>query len=199
MIDKRYVHWAGGDASPRHRADVGWNWCNNLLYAQAHNATRFASRSSRTYAWAVLLKLSDKAGDVIPIGMTTTVPDFDATLAAHGRRGRAFVWYFADAPDDLYRELGIEPPRGVAKVLLDIAVQNRLDLSLSDACTFLHADPAGGPKLVKYYVKKVGMTQIRGHGPRISLWRRFKDREYLLWDDFAARNFCSTLDEFRKL
>lgn len=195
IIDGNYWHWSDGEGAERHRADVGWNWKRILLLARGHNFTRRVSRSERAYAWALLLKGANGAPG-IPIGLLTVVPDYNANVMG-SKQGRAFVWYLADAPKELYSTLGLAAARGVATTLLDSAVLNRLDLCLSDVCTFLHAAPEGGPKLLRYYKETAKMTQIQGDWPRISLGRPYRNGEYFIWDDMAARDYCHNLNKHR--
>jgi len=195
LIDRLYSPWQGSGQPGKVRADVTWDWTRNLLLAQAYNSIGFNRSPHPAFAWSLVLRSEDGA-DQVPIGMLTVAPQFHATLAGPPR-DRAFVWYLADAPVEFYQHLQIEEAHGVASALVDTAIQTRLDLLAGiDASTFLHADPAGGPRLIAYYSKH-GMTRVMGSGPRVSLCRPFKTGEYFLMDDPLARSFCARLNPYR--
>jgi hypothetical protein len=196
-IDAQYGTWPE-ERDPRFiRADVHWNWRHNLRLAQLHNfATRVpGNRSGKSVAWSLVL--TDAGAKRFPIGMLTVVPDFNCTV--EGVSGsRSFVWYLSDAPAECYHDLGIRPARGVAKVLIDTALQTRLEMGL-DGASLLHADPRGGEKLLKFYETGCGMLRVDDTGERISIFRPMRPGEYFRMEDAEARLFCSKLDSNRIL
>lgn len=123
------------------------------------------------------------------------VPDYKSTLNGQSR-GRCFAWYLSTAPAEFYQNAGIQEAFGIAKVLLDTAIQTRKDI-FDDYSLFLHADPNGGPFLQQFYIRQ-GMTQVPGvANDRVSPFRRFKPDEYFEMEAPAAMRFCIQLNPQR--
>jgi hypothetical protein len=195
-IDAQYGTWPGESDSRLIRADVHWNWRSILRYAQLHNfATRWPGNRSGK-AIALCLALAGDGVERMPIGMLTVVPEFSCSVAGVPEH-RSFVWFLSDAPAEWYLDLRIQPARGVAKVLIDTALQTRIDLGLDAAC-LLHADPSGGEKLLGFYEQGCGMVRVDG-SHRVSALRPMRPGEYFQMDDVRARSFCSKLDSNRIL
>ncbi|QBQ98136.1 hypothetical protein [Paraburkholderia pallida] len=187
-----WLHPAGIDLGAI-RADVGWDWERIFLLAKCHNYLRPLS-SAREQAHAWCLELSDTNGG-IPIGLLTAVPAYGSPVQGD-RSKMGFVWYLADAPAEFYVTMRLDPVAGVARALVDTAIQMRLDLD-DDAAVFLHADPKGGRKLIEFYGERCGMTRIRNPKRYISPCRRPMPGEYFYMDDQAGRRFCATHDDRR--
>jgi hypothetical protein len=195
LIDAQYRPWSPGSDERWVRADVHWNWWKIRAYAGCHNfAARWPGNQSGK-AVACCLTLAGEEADWVPVGMLTVVPRFRCTVDG-ANRDRSFVWYLSDAPEEHYRKLRIEPMQGVARALIDTALQARIDLGF-DAAALLHAAPEGGGKLQKFYEKACGMTRVVGGSERISALRAMRPGEYFKMDGRAAQAFCSRHDIYR--
>lgn len=191
IINTRYVA-APGDGVKTIRADVQWNWWQIAALAVSYNAAIRVPRGRLAIAagWCMSLEL----GDVnMPIGMLTAAPAFMCNVRGI-KRDRAFVWYLADAPSELFERFGLPAVHGVASALIDTAIQARLDLEL-DAETLLHAAPTGGRRLQDYYARR--MTRLDDMPQRISLLRPAREAQYFWMDDKAGRSFCQRYDRRR--
>lgn len=195
LIDQHYVKEA--DRRPEDvyagvRADVGWRWPAYYALAAAWNRARpAAAPAERAVAWCVMA-----ATDLgpIPVGMLTAVPAYASPhLGDEAKLG--FVWYLSNAPAEHYQVSGLPQMFDVAYALLDIAIQSRLDFG-EDAAIFLHADPAGGPKLIGFYEVKCGMTRL-WHEKRLSPVRTVVPGEYFVMTAEQATTFCARFDEQR--
>ena len=101
---------------------------------------------------------------------------------------------FVGRPIRSYDEvLKIERVRGVATALLDTAIQSGLDLG-AEGTMLLHADPTAGPKLIKFYSGRCGMTQLSQSDPPISTLRRLNPEQYFVMDAATAMSFCAKYD-----
>jgi hypothetical protein len=192
LINDQYVKAAADvpqDAYAGVRADVGWNW--PLNYALAGTSNRMRRGAERAVAWCIV---ADVAEGPIPIGMITAVPAY-ASPYPNDDAKRGFVWYLSNAPTEHYNKVGCPPLLRVAYMLVDIAIQTRLDVG-ADASIFLHADPAGGDKLTELYEGKCGMTRLR-HFKRISAVREVTPGEYFAMENDPALAFCARFDESR--
>jgi hypothetical protein len=187
-----WLHPAGMDLGAI-RADVDWDWERIFLLAKCHNYLRPLS-SAREQAHAWCLELSGTGGGV-PIGLLTAVPAYGSPVQGDPSK-MGFVWYLADAPAEFYVTMRLDPVAGVARALIDTAIQMRLDLD-DDAAVFLHADPKGGRKLIEFYGERCGMTRIDNPKRYISPFRRAVPDEYFYLDDQAGRRFCATHDDRR--
>ncbi|RDU97624.1 hypothetical protein DWV00_17250 [Trinickia dinghuensis] len=199
IIQNHYVKWEDGANGPVPgigiRADVGWNWHFYFWLAKRWNTVRpVARRDRRAVAWCLVVLGED--GKQLPIGMLTAVPAY-ASPYVDDDSELGFVWYLSDAPTEHYLQRGMPRVSGVASALLDITIQSRLDF-VSDAAIFLHADPAGGTKLLEFYEDKCGMSRI-WHDKRISSVRSVKAGEYFAMTDAKARTFASKFDPQRGL
>lgn len=150
-----------------------------------------AGSERHAVAWCLLARSERKD---LPIGMLTAVPAY-ASPYPNEDNDLGFVWYLSDAPIELYAQRQIPQASGVASALLDIAIQTRLDL-LGDAAIFLHADPAGGAKLIRYYEDKCLMTRL-WHDKRISPVRSIKAGEYFAMTHDQAMRFAKKFDRLR--
>lgn len=192
LVDRNYRHFGEipNQTLAETRADKGWNWPRYLRWAQLYSYASMPSAFGM--GWCVTLT---GLADVPPLGMLTMAPNYHSTLNGVAR-DRSFAWYLSTAPGEFYQRLGIDDALGIAKVLLDTAIQTRKDV-FNDYSLFLHADPKGGPALQQYYLKQ-GMTMVPGAASdRVSPLRRFKPQEYFEMDAPAARQFCAQLDAQR--
>jgi hypothetical protein len=103
--------------------------------------------------------------------------------------------YQTRPPSEHFLAKGMPPVLGVAYTLLDTVIQSRLDFC-QDAFIFLHADPAGGPKLISFYADKCGMTRL-WHEKKISAVREIVPGEYFAMRHDEAVKFCARFDAFR--
>lgn len=196
LIDKHYIREQdrrpGKDVFAGVRADVRWRWPTYFALAAGWNRARpGAAPAERAVAWCVTAATEDGP---IPIGMLTAVPAYASPyLGEHAKLG--FVWFLSDAPAEHYQLNGLPKMFGVAYTLLDIAVQSRLDLG-EDASIFLHADPAGGPKLIAFYETKCRMTRL-WHEKRLSAVRSIVPGEYFAMTAEQANEFCARFDALR--
>ena len=183
------VSYAPG-ASAWTRADVGWNWKRIRGLAIAHSL--FLEPVA-----ALALIVRDDQGTPFPVGMLTAVPQL-WTDVQNVSRHRSFTWYLADAPTELYANLGISPLFGVARALIDESIKQAKRLG-DDGAMVLHADPAGGARLQKFYAGKCGMTQLTAGHPPICPLRSLKwnASEYFTLGASASVNFCSFQDGLR--
>lgn len=127
----------------------------------------------------------------VPIGMLAAVPNLETT-AFGVTEGRAFTWYLADAPKELYTGvLGMPVLQDVARVLIDCSIQLALDGGYKGSL-ILHASPAGGTRLQQFY-RSLGMQQLpSGAGAVTPLRFLHSTDEYFLFDDVQAAAFCGT-------
>lgn len=196
LIDLHYVRDTdrrpGEDIFAGVRADVGWSWPTYLALARIWNCRRWgASPLERHVAWCVMARAEEGR---IPIGMLTAVPAYASPYPSEDAK-LGFVWFLSDSPAEHYQINGLPRMFGVAYTLLDIAVQSRLDLG-QDAAIFLHADPAGGPKLTAFYEAKCGMTRL-WHEKRLSAVRSVIPGEYFAMTAEQATQFCGRFDPLR--
>ncbi|WP_152548473.1 hypothetical protein [Cupriavidus sp. SK-4] len=192
MIDPHYFHASSNPSGVRGavRADKGWKWPNIYWWTRAF---AFAGEWPGILSWCI--ELVGRKPSTPPIGMLTVAPTFEANI--HGEiSDRSFAWYLSAAPAQLYGELGMQGARDVTKVLVDIAIQTRLDMA-RDAAILLHADPKGGAKLHEFY-SSLGMQVLDDNGgARLSPLRPFKPGEYYVMDDAQSREFCSKFAQQR--
>jgi hypothetical protein len=192
-IDNHYIHWKKGADERDVRADVGWNWFRNYTLAAMHNVATKVPGSKSDVAWAWCIVVSDTSAKQFPIGMLTVVPKFYSNVANDNRQ-RTFAWYLSDAPSEIYdKVLKVDPVRGVATALLDTAIQSGLDLG-ADGTLLLHADPAAGPKLVRFYTGRCEMKPLSASNPAVSIIRRWNPEEYFVMDAGKAATFCAKYD-----
>ncbi|XLZ72110.1 hypothetical protein ABT364_09150 [Massilia sp. SR12] len=195
MIDAGYSIAGPGVDPTSIRADVGWNWYNNFGLIALQNALAHIPGSSAGNGYGATILLRNDAGPDVPIGMLTVVPKFRSLVAAE-LTARTFAWFLADAPAEFYAELGTEPVLGVAKALLDTAMQYGLELGM-DGSLLLHADPAGGQRLREFYSQKCNMERLKAKEPAISLLRRQHTDEYFYLDAIRAAKFRKQFDSRR--
>ncbi|WP_322070605.1 hypothetical protein [Paraburkholderia bannensis] len=175
------------------RADVHWDWERIFLLAKCHNFLRpLADVRERAHAWCLELAGADGG---VPVGLLTAVPVYASPILGDGSK-LGFVWYLADAPTEFYVTMRLDPVAGVARALIDTAIQMRLDLGV-DASVFLHADPKGGRKLIEFYGGRCGMKRVDKPKRYISPFRRGMPGEYFYLDDEAGRAFCAAHDARR--
>jgi hypothetical protein len=195
-IDSQYVPWQTGADLDSVRADIGWNWFQIYSLAYLHNVMRKlpGNQSGAAIAWCIVIV--DESGREFPIGMLTVVPKFHCNVGGEVRE-RVFTWYLSDAPSEVYeRVLQIDPIRGVARALIDTAIQSGFDMG-ADGTLLLRADPKGGPKLVNFYSGKCNMTQLSSTNPPVSTARRQYSGQYFLMDSVTAIAFCKKNDIHR--
>lgn len=197
IIEAEYIKaeatTSGVDPKAGVRADVGWNWHYYFWLAKRWNTVRPTARfAQRAVAWCLVVLGED--GRQLPIGLLTAVPAY-ASPYLEDNTELGFVWYLSDAPAEHYLQRGMPRVSGVASALLDIAIQTRLDL-IGNAAIFLHADPAGGEKLLTFYGDKCGMTRL-WHDKRISSVRSVKAGEYFAMTHVQAMTFAAKFDPLR--
>ncbi len=191
IIDDAYAHYHEGCDPLKARADVGWNWRANWLLTKAHDlgCKMPGIKSGPSQALCMVV---DQDGEKFPIGMLTVVPSYFCNVKGWGHR--AFTWYLADAPSEVYDQvLGQPRVQGVARALLDCTIQSALDHSQSGEL-LLHADPKGGEKLIEFYKDRCSMTRLAADNGDISLTRRGPSDEYFHWDQDMALEFCAQND-----
>jgi hypothetical protein len=179
------------------RADVGWNWWKIWALVVSHNFSinlPAAKNHSNAIGWAIVMNLD---GQRVPVGLLTVVPNFLCNVGT-GISGRSFAWYLSNAPGEFFDLLQVPHLTGIAEVLIDAAVQSRLDI-VNEGSTLLHADPGGGARLKQFYELRCGMSPLIGAQARISIFRPAKPGEYFTFDDKAARGFCRRYDARRRV
>ncbi|XUW93147.1 hypothetical protein OH764_33785 (plasmid) [Burkholderia sp. M6-3] len=193
LVNDQYVSATAGnvrlDPHAGVRADVGWNW--PLYYAMAGTTNRLKQGAERAVAWTIVAEVSE---GWVPVGMLTSVPAYASPYPGDHSK-LAFVWYLSNAPREHLDRVGLPPLLGVAYMLVDVAIQTRLDLG-GDASIFLHADPAGGEKLVEFYERKCRMARLWNE-KRISLVRKVEPGQYFAMANEQARDFCARFDKYR--
>jgi len=196
LIDGNYQHYQSNIPEENVRADVGWNWKSNYLYAIAHTcSTPFPGNHSGP-ARALIVGVRTKQGGEVPLGMLTVVPKFFCRVAATSET-RSFAWFLSDAPAELYDALQIQPLRKMAMSLLDTAIQSGLDDG-TDGQLLLHADPAGGKKLQRFYRDRCKMIQLQDQSDPVSLLRRTGQDEYFYLSSEGSRVFTAQFDAYRE-
>jgi hypothetical protein len=195
IVDRLYTRANSSQATANVRADIGWDWSKYYALMALHNSTALFSKNGSCVARGFALVVEGEAGVDIPIGLLTMVPRFDTTV--HGfRRERTFAWYLSDAPGEFYDDLGLEPLKLVAKALLDTSLQAGR-MHKMDGEFLLHADPAGGKKLLNFYHKSCKMTPIPPSHARISLFRPGAVGGYFLFTASQSAIFSSQFDPYR--
>ncbi|MBY4870750.1 hypothetical protein K6W76_30355 [Burkholderia anthina] len=185
----------GADPRTEIRADVGWNWSIYFWLAKRWNTVRpHAGPEQRAVAWCLVAL--DGQGMQLPIGMLTAVPAY-ASPFPNDNAELGFVWYLSDAPMEHYVHRKMPRVSSVAQALLDIAIQTRLEL-INSAAIFLHADPAGGTKLLKFYKDKCGMVCLQ-EDKRISLVRSVRAGQYFALTHAQGEAFAGKFDPLRIL
>jgi hypothetical protein len=134
-----------------------------------------------------------------PLKMQVT----EAVQANTGRSGLQPMAFYAGETAKAVTQLGL-----VLKSLLT-QCRRRRSFTLagkrcSDRCRFvanmasifLHADPAGGERLVQFYSDNCGMTRL-WHQKRISLVREVRPGEYFAMGNDQALSFCTRFDSLR--
>jgi hypothetical protein len=192
LVDANYQHDEPGALRQNVRADVGWNWNRILWLALGHTTTAPVTLSGRALAMSIVVKPSN--APAFPIGMLTAVPQLMCNVFANTRH-RGFVWYLSDAPAEAYRQiLKTRPIKGVAPALIDCSIQATLDLT-GDAAHLLHADPAGGDKLIDFYNDRCKMIRLpASHGPITPFFRRRNADEYFYFDHAGAAAYSAAYD-----
>lgn len=195
IINANYQHDAVGVDERNVRADAGWDWTFNYALTLLHNSARILPRNVSGPARALTVTITSAAGVEIPVGLLTVVPSFQCNVGNVAGK-RAFAWYLADAPKEFYTRLGISAIKGVARTLVDSAVQSGFDVG-GAGNTLLHADPKGGKKLHDFYLIGCGMTQVHVHNGAISVLRRNNPNQYYHMDAPTALKFTSRFDPRR--
>lgn len=195
LINQHYVKETDRqpeDVNAGVRADVDWCWPAYYTLAAGWNRARpGAAPAERAVAWCVMATTDQGP---IPVGMLTSVPAYASPhLDDNGKLG--FVWFLSGAPAEHYQGIGLPRMFGLAYTLLDIAIQSRLDFG-EDGSTFLHADPAGGPKLIDFYQVSCRMTRV-WHEKRLSAARTVVPGEYFAMTSEQAAAFCARFDSQR--
>lgn len=195
LINDQYIKlstrgYRRGDPMAGLRADVGWNW--PLVYSLAATFNWGRPPAERARAWLVAAKVVE---GLVPIGMLTEVAVYASPYQDDETKKLGFVWYLSNAPMEHYRKVGLSPLRNVGYVLLDVAIQSRLQSS-GDGAIFLHADPAGGDKLSTFYGEKCGMTRLWSE-KRLSPFRKMIPGEYFAFTHEEALSFAKRLDPLR--
>lgn len=195
LVDANYQLDVPGASTRNVRADVGWNWNRIFWMALGQTTTAPVTLSGRALAMSMVVKPSN--APAFPIGMLTMVPQLMCNVFTDTRH-RGFGWYLSDAPAETYqRILKTRPIKGVAAALIDCSIQATLDLT-GDAEHLLHADPAGGQRLVRFYRDRCKMTQLpAAHGPITPFFRRKNADEYFHFDHAGATAYSAAYDPRR--
>ncbi|CKH85608.1 Uncharacterised protein [Achromobacter xylosoxidans] len=188
VIQNNYVS-STSTASGRVRADWAWNWPRLRARAGLYNLLGSVARWG--YVRSLCVVVDGPMHKAVPIGMLAAVPNLETT-AFGVTEGRAFTWYLADAPKELYTGvLGMPVLQDVARVLIDCSIQLALDGGYKGSL-ILHASPAGGTRLQQFY-RSLGMQQLpSGAGAVTPLRFLHSTDEYFLFDDVQAAAFCGT-------
>lgn len=124
VIQNNYVS-STSTASGRVRADWAWNWPRLRARAGLYNLLGSVARWG--YVRSLCVVVDGPMHKAVPIGMLAAVPNLETT-AFGVTEGRAFTWYLADAPKELYTGvLGMPVLQDVARVLIDCSIQLALD------------------------------------------------------------------------
>lgn len=190
IIQNRYVSSTSA-LSGRVRADWAWNWPRIRATAGVYNFLGPVARWGCVRALCVVV--DSPRHNAVPVGMLAAVPNLETT-AFGVKEGRAFTWFLADAPKELYTEvLGMPVLQDVARVLIDCTIQLALDDGHKGSL-ILHASPDGGLRLQQFYLR-LGMQQLPEGADAVTPLRfRHRTDEYFLFDDVQAAAFCSTFE-----
>lgn len=113
-----------------------------------------------------------------------------------------YVWYLSVAPSRLLRFFlpFNSVPRRIGQACIDGAVERSLDLGHGGRL-WLHAAPAGGTKLMDWYIATCGMKTVPGSVDRLpgiaGLATRQNDGRYLYFDEAAASTFHARFSRYR--
>jgi hypothetical protein len=195
MINQLYKTAASGDRDENIRADVGWDWRTNFVLMKLHNSASHFPGNASGAAHGLAVVVEAKSGEEVPVGMLNVVPRFDTTVQGT-RRARTFAWYLSDAPAEFYDALKVLPLRLMAKALLDTALQAGWSEQM-DGEFLLHADPAGGEKLRRFYSNKCKMRPLQPATTPISPLRRRSAEGYFHFTAAESKAFSVQFDSFR--
>jgi len=195
IVDELYTSANSLQPAADVRADIGWDWSKYFALMALHNSTTLFPTNGSGIAQGFALVVEGEEGVDVPIGLLTMVPRFDTTVRGF-RRERTFAWYLSDAPSEFYQILGLEPLKLVAKALLDTSLQAGRMCAM-DGEFLLHADPAGGKKLLNFYENSCKMTAIAPSRARISFFRPGKVGGYFLFTASQSANFSAQFDPYR--
>lgn len=174
------------DASKvRHRLDVKWHW--PALLQLAPRTEYLAGR--RCFGYAVLAR--GTGGAAIPVGISLVVEQYKLL---EGANPSSFLWLAATAPSQAFKALGVPRLDQLGEILVDTTMVTSFNAGLRGRMG-LHADPRGGPHLLKFYAQDCGLDRI---GSAIQLkGTRTNDGRYFFAGGGTARQAVIRRDPFR--
>lgn len=194
LINQNYFRAEDESEPEKIRADVGWQWGKYFLMASMQTGYSSTPGVKSGPAHALVIAAINNAGDEIPLGMLTVVPQFYCNVSDL-KKIRTFTWYLSDAPGEFYQTMNLDAVRRVASSLLDTAIQTGLEAGLTGEL-LLHADKKGGDKLKDFY-KYCGMSELDVDAPRVSILRWQGLDRYFYFDENSSKKFCSKFDLLR--
>jgi len=177
-------------------ADRNWSWPDLRLWMPLLQLVQ----SRRCRALVALLQ-SDK-GFAVPSAMLLMIeryPYVDSDVPTKS----VFVWYVTTAPTDGLEALGVrEAPslgrRWLGRACIDAAIVTSQNLG-QNGCIWLHADPLGGDRLLRFYEMDCRLMPLPETAVLPTLERRImgNDGRYFFTDALRAEELASEFDPFR--
>lgn len=171
------------------RADVYWRWPGmRVLFPLAQTTV---GRSCR----ALSVFVRSATGKAIPAGMLLLIERYPWLLTTKDGAGDSvFTWFLTSAPTERLRELGVADPPSLGQILVDIALVTSLALD-SKGRMWLHASPAGGPRLLDFYGKMCGLERYPAGAALPG--RRQSDGRHFFATPYLAEELVSKLEATR--
>ncbi|MCJ2036864.1 hypothetical protein [Methylobacterium sp. J-068] len=180
-------------ARDRRRADVAWNWPNIIRPMTMAVGVR---RGGRLFQ----MTIGDEQRPAAMISLLTKERWF-----ADRRQPATYLWFLSRAPTETLtfrdRDNAAFTPRQVGQAAFDVALTIALE-SAGQGRLWLHADPIGGDKLLRWYSQMTGMRTIDpGDYPKLPgdavRGDRNNDGRYLYLDEKGAERTHRALSSYR--
>lgn len=173
------------------RADQHWSWPDLRLWMPLLQLVQWR----RCRALVALLQ-SDK-GFAVPSAMLFMIeryPSVDSDVPTKS----VFVWYLTTAPTDGLEALGVREAPSLGRSCLDAAIVTSQNLG-QNGCIWLHADPLGGDRLLRFYKSDCRLMPLPETAVLPTLERRLQgnDGRYFFTDARRAEELTSEFDPFR--
>ncbi len=176
------------------RADGHWHWTTlRFLMPLLQHLQRRRCR-------ALVALLPSDTGFAVPSAMLLMIERYPS-VGPDASTKSVFVWYVTVAPTDRLEAVGVgDAPwkRWLGQACIDAAIVTSQSLG-ENGCLWLHADPLGGDKLLRFYERDCRLMPLPETAVLPTLERRImrNDGRYFFTDALRAEELASDFDPFR--
>lgn len=145
---------------PMPRADLYWTWTGlRVLFP-------LAQRLNRRRCRALSVFVENDLGQGVPAGMVLLIEQYPWLFPLQAPATEStFLWFIASAPRESLIKRGVEDPPPLGRILIDTALVTSSALG-HEGQMWLHAAPAGGARLIGFYVNTCKLRQL-GQGAQL--------------------------------